>query len=194
MYGSYMLEKKSFYFVRHGESEHNQRGLVAGGKTDSPLTEKGMEQALGLKDKILAIGIEHVISSPMVRAKKTAEIAWSGISDIDENLREFELGIFEGREDKGVTEYVIDLPYDVPVPNGESKKEFAQRIISSFNKWLNKYENPVLFVGHGFIWGILLYIMELSIYNSDGTLIADLENCRLAYFCYDGLEWKVQYL
>ena len=52
MYGSTMLEKKSFYFVRHGQSEHNQRGLVAGGKTDSPLTEKGIAQALDLKDKI----------------------------------------------------------------------------------------------------------------------------------------------
>ena len=194
MYGSTMLEKKSFYFVRHGESEHNQRGLVAGGKTDSPLTEKGITQALGLKDKILAVGIEHVISSPMIRAKKTAEIAWSGIPDIDENLREFELAVFEGKEDKGVTEYVIDLPYDVPVPDGESKKEFVQRITCSFNKWLNTYENPLLFVGHGFIWGILLHIMELSIYNPDGTLIADLENCRLAHFCYNGLRWEVKYL
>lgn len=30
-----MLEKKSFYFAPHGEFEHNQRGLVAGGNTDS---------------------------------------------------------------------------------------------------------------------------------------------------------------
>ena len=79
--GLLCLKKKSFYFVRHGESEHNQRGLVAGGKTDSPLTEKGIAQALDLKDKILAVGIEHLISSPMVRAKKTAEIAWLVIGD-----------------------------------------------------------------------------------------------------------------
>jgi probable phosphoglycerate mutase len=189
-----MLEKKSFYFVRHGESEHNQRGLVAGGKTDSPLTEKGIAQALGLKEKLLAVGIEHVISSPMLRAKKTSELAWTGTLDIDENLREFELGIFEGIEDKGVTEYVIDLTYDVPVPDGESKKEFVQRITSSINKWLNTYERPLLFVAHGFIWGILLHLMELPIYNSDGTLITDLENCTLAHFSYNGLRWEVKYL
>jgi len=189
-----MLEKKSFYFVRHGESEHNQRGLVAGGQTDSPLTEKGIAQALGLKDKILTAGIEHVISSPMLRAKRTSELAWAGTLDIDENLREFDLGIFEGRLDKGVTEYVIDLPYDVPVLNGESKKEFVQRITRSINKWLNTYEKPLLFVGHGFIWGMLLYIMELSIYNPDGTLIADLENCTLAHFHHNGLGWEVRYL
>ncbi len=189
-----MLEKKSFYFVRHGESEHNQKKLVAGGKTDSPLTEKGIAQAFSLKDKILAAGIKHVISSPMIRALKTAEIAWSGIPDIDENLREFELGIFEGKEDKGVTEYVVDLPYDVPVPDGESKKEFVQRIISSLNKWLKTYENPLLVVAHGFIWGALLYVMELPIYKPDGTLVADLENCTLAHFFYNGLNWEVKYL
>lgn len=189
-----MLQKKSFYFVRHGESEHNQRGLVAGGKTDSPLTEKGMAQALGLKDKVLAVGIEHVISSPMLRAKRTSELAWAGAFDIDENLREFELGIFEGKEDIGVTEYVIDLPDDVPVPEGESKKEFAQRITLSINKWLNTYERPMLFVAHGFIWGILLQMMGLSIYNADGSVIADLENCTLAHFCYNGSAWEVKYL
>lgn len=189
-----MLEKKSFYFVRHGESEHNQRGLVAGGKTDSPLTEKGIAQALGLKDKILAVGIEHVISSPMIRAKKTAEIAWSGIPDIDDNLREFELGIFEGKEDKGVTEYVIDLPYDVPVPDGESKKEFTQRITSSVNKWLTIYEGTLLFVAHGFIWGMLLHMMGLPICNPDGTPISDLENCALVHFYHNSREWGVKYL
>ncbi len=112
-------------------------------------------QALGLKEKILAVGIEHVISSPMLWTKRTSELAWTGTLDIDENLREFEPGIFEGREDKDVIEYVIDLPYDIPVPDGESKNEFVQRITSSINKWLNTYERAMLFVAHGFIWGIL---------------------------------------
>lgn len=88
-----MLEKKSFYLVRHGESEHNHRGIIAGGKIDSPLSKKGITQALGLKDKILSIGIEHVVSSPLLRARKTAELAWEGPLNIDENLREFELGM-----------------------------------------------------------------------------------------------------
>lgn len=189
-----MLEKKSFYFVRHGESEYNQRGLVAGGKTDCPLTEKGMTQALHLKSKILAMGIKHVISSPLIRAKRTAEIAWSGVPIIDENLREFDLGVFEGKLDKGVTEYIINLPYEISVPNGESKKQFAQRITSSINRWLNTDDGTFLFVAHGFIWGMLLHITGLPICNPDGTPIADLENCRLVHFHHNGLEWEVKYL
>lgn len=70
-----MLDKKTFYFVRHGESEHNRRGVIAGSQTDSPLTEKGSKQGLGLKDKLLAVGIKHVVSSPMLRAKSTSELA-----------------------------------------------------------------------------------------------------------------------
>lgn len=75
----------------------------------------------------------------------------------------------------------------------EGPQTLAQRITCSLNKWLNTYENPMLFVGHGFIWGVLLYIMELSIYNPDGTLIADLGNCRPPHFYYNGLRWKVNY-
>ncbi|HXF90505.1 MAG TPA: histidine phosphatase family protein, partial [Candidatus Nitrosotenuis sp.] len=36
-----MLVKKSFYFVRHGETDHNRRLLCAGGGTDIPLNEIG---------------------------------------------------------------------------------------------------------------------------------------------------------
>lgn len=189
-----MLKKKSFYFARHGQSEHNQKGLIAGGRVDSPLTEKGIAQALGLKEKILAVGIEHVISSSMLRAKRTAEIAWTGSLDIDENLREFELGIFENKEDKGVTEYMSALPYDVPVPYGESKKEFVQRVTSSINKWLNTYEKPMLFIAHGFIWDMLLDLMKIAIHNPDGSLIPDLENCSLAHFYHNDNGWEVKYL
>lgn len=189
-----MLERKSFYFVRHGESEHNQRGIVAGGRIDSPLSERGITQALNLQTQIKNIGIKHVISSSLLRARKTSEIAWDGILHIDVNLREFELGIFEGKEDIGISEYVLNLPYDVPVPQGESKKVFVERITNSINKWLITLESPLLFVGHGFMWGFLLLIMKIPIYNEDGTLIKDLENCKLTHFQPSGTGWKVTYL
>ena len=87
-----MLTEKSFYFARHGESEHNARGICAGGKSDSPLSAKGIVQAHCLKNKLFALGIDYVISSPMIRAKMTAEIAGGRPLLIDENLREIDLG------------------------------------------------------------------------------------------------------
>ena len=65
---------KTIYFVRHGESEANARGLLAGSNSDSPLTKKGQEQARQtgriLKDK----PVDLVVASPLSRAYETAKI------------------------------------------------------------------------------------------------------------------------
>ncbi len=55
------------YFVRHGESEANQKRIFAGQKDDSVLTEKGREQAKTLAQEIIAEGIKinTIISSPL---------------------------------------------------------------------------------------------------------------------------------
>lgn len=191
--GSAMIEKKPFYFTRHGESEHNQKGLCAGCKIDSPLTDKGIAQAHLLKSKLLGSGIDCVISSPLIRAKRTAEIAWNRVPRIDEDLREYDLGIFEGVLDRGITEYVIDLPYHVPVPNGESKNDFIARITNSINKWLNAHKGTLLFVSHGFVYGALLDVMGLPIFNPDGTPV-DIENAVLIHFHHNGLRWLMDCL
>ena len=182
-----MLKERSFYFARHGESEHNERGICAGGRSDSPLTAKGRAQAHSLKDKLAAIGIDHVISSPMIRAKKTAEIAGGHPPLIDEGLREIDLGIFEGKQAAGIAEYIIDLPYDTPVPGGESKLAFTTRIAHSFNRWLSTYEGNLLFVAHGFVYGTLLTILGMPLRSSD----LKLRNSALVHFHHNGTCWEV---
>ena len=64
------------YFVRHGESEANQRGIFAGQKEDSVLTEKGKEQARATAQEIENenLKIDKIVSSPLKRTKETAEI------------------------------------------------------------------------------------------------------------------------
>lgn len=65
---------KTVYFVRHGLSQANVDGLIAGGEFESPLTKIGRDQAKkagqDLKDK----NIELIVSSPMGRALDTAKI------------------------------------------------------------------------------------------------------------------------
>lgn len=182
-----MLIEKSFYFARHGESEHNERGICAGGKTDSPLTAKGIAQAHSLKDKLIPLGIDHVISSPMIRAKRTAEIAGGRPPLIDENLREIDLGVFEDKPVNGIVEYMIDLPYHLPVPGGESKFAFTTKITDSFNRWLSTYEGNLLFVAHGFVYGTLLTILGMPLRSSD----LELKNSALVHFHHNGICWKV---
>ena len=61
------------YTVRHGQTEWNKKGLYQG-KTDVPLNEEGKKQAMLVKEKLKDKKIDLIISSPLKRAKETAEI------------------------------------------------------------------------------------------------------------------------
>ncbi len=79
------------YLLRHGEPipRHNQSDRQA---TDNGLSEFGEIQARAAGKFLKKVGIEKVISSPIARARETAEIV-SRISNLeiifDERLREF---------------------------------------------------------------------------------------------------------
>ena len=69
-----MTEVKKVYFVRHGESQWNVEDKICG-VTDSPLTEKGHQQAIDTGNTILRLGIraDMILHSPLQRAKDTAQ-------------------------------------------------------------------------------------------------------------------------
>ena len=63
-----MLPAKAFYLIRHGESEANKAQIAAGGGIDSPLTEKGQQQAKDLAPLIASLEVQPtVIRSAMQR-------------------------------------------------------------------------------------------------------------------------------
>ncbi len=81
--------------VRHGESTGNASGLLVG-RTDAALTERGLEQARSLA--AVASGATRVISSPLSRARATAEALGTGLPvEVDERWIELDYGEFEGR-------------------------------------------------------------------------------------------------
>jgi len=63
---------KTIYLVRHGESEGNLSYIFQ--TKDSPLTEKGREQAEFIAERIAKLPAEVIIASPLARTKATAEI------------------------------------------------------------------------------------------------------------------------
>ena len=65
------IKKKIVYFVRHGQSEHNAAPVFQ--SPDSPLNEKGREQAGYLAARVSKLNFEKLISSPFERAKQTAQ-------------------------------------------------------------------------------------------------------------------------
>lgn len=60
------------YFVRHGESEGNKKGLHQG--PEVPLSEEGIKQGQVLAERLKKHKIDAIYSSSMIRAKQTAEI------------------------------------------------------------------------------------------------------------------------
>ena len=65
----------ALYFIRHGESESNERNLFAG-RFDTPLTSLGRRQAAQAKAKVEALGLhfDEVHFTPLSRAKDTADL------------------------------------------------------------------------------------------------------------------------
>lgn len=107
----------TIYIVRHGESESNAKGLLAG-HLDSRLTEKGKMQAGELAEKLKRIHFDAVYSSDLIRAKQTAEIIVAERKlavQASELIRERGFGVHEGR----------------------SREEYS-RIMKSFYDELNK--------------------------------------------------------
>ena len=86
------------YFVRHGETEWNLKGILQGSK-NSHLTEKGKEQAYKLRDKLEGTHFEGIYTSPLQRASETAEILRGHRDEpfyVVDDLKEMSFGEMEG--------------------------------------------------------------------------------------------------
>jgi broad specificity phosphatase PhoE len=90
------------YFTRHGESEANTLRIISNRDLPHPLTEKGRFQASMLAEKLHGKSITRIYTSPIPRARETAEIL-SLILDVQmecvDVLREPDCGVLEGRGD-----------------------------------------------------------------------------------------------
>jgi ribonuclease H / adenosylcobalamin/alpha-ribazole phosphatase len=67
-----MQIEKVVYFVRHGQSNDNAAPVFQ--SPESPLSDKGREQARSIAERVSKISFEALIASPFERAKETAEV------------------------------------------------------------------------------------------------------------------------
>ncbi|WP_231426189.1 histidine phosphatase family protein [Pedobacter sp. Leaf250] len=146
------------YLLRHGETAYNADGNRYCGRTDIELTTKGLRQAKFVFDQLSDIKIDAVYSSPLLRAKRTAEIA-SGERDvfIDERLIEVDFGDWEGKTKE---EFIAENAslwtdwMDAPESNkaggtGESATEIVERVTAFFDEMIAKHQNKtIMVVGH----------------------------------------------
>jgi broad specificity phosphatase PhoE len=88
---------KRVYLIRHGETEWSLSGQHTG-LTDLPLTQMGENRASLLGHLFRRTKIDHVLTSPLLRARRTCELAGLGASArIETLLGEWNYGEFEGQ-------------------------------------------------------------------------------------------------
>jgi broad specificity phosphatase PhoE len=155
------LTKVPFYYVRHGRTDWNvqQRPM---GQQNIPLNATGINQALLARDCLVGIGITTICHSPLLRAKKTAEIfnevLGCQLVEINE-LREFDLGPYEGQvKDK----WFYDWKTGIELPGTESYADFMHRSLIGINQALSR-PGLVLVVAHGGVYGAIERALQSQI-------------------------------
>jgi len=166
---------KKFFFIRHGQTDANKNNIIAG-STDYPLNYHGIRQ-VELAGKILRnTNISAIISSPLTRAKQTAEIIAKKLNVniiYNENLRELYCGKFEQKIQNQESEhhYIRWINGEELAEGGmESRKKFDQRIIAGINESLEKYEQP-LFVSHAAVFAALTQITKIGYKETNNAVV-----------------------
>jgi broad specificity phosphatase PhoE len=82
--------------VRHAETEWSRAGRHTG-RTDLPLTESGREAARSLARRLLHERFDRVLTSPLLRARETCQLAGLGsAAQVRRDLVEWDYGEYEG--------------------------------------------------------------------------------------------------
>ena len=133
-----MIPAKPFYLIRHAESTANAASIAAGGELDSPLTDRGKEQATALAPYLGTVfpPPNRLYHSPMTRVIQTAKLISREI-DLEmtsvENLREHKMGEWNGRPWE---EVLPKIEAKETPPGGESEEVFVNRVQSAFTEIL----------------------------------------------------------
>jgi broad specificity phosphatase PhoE len=146
---------RSFLCVRHGITDWNRQGRFQG-RTDIPLNDEGISQANAAARRLQDVAFDYVVSSPLIRAVKTAGIiaAASGKPvSIDPGLIECDFGSFEGRSISEVMgEHritAVEALATILPPDGEPWPSVSERSLRCVGKWLDRYPRAtILFVSH----------------------------------------------
>jgi broad specificity phosphatase PhoE len=116
------------YLARHGETAWTVSGQHTG-LTDIPLTERGERNARSLAEWLKGLTFAHVFTSPLQRARRTAELAGFGaVAKIDPDLVEWNYGAYEGLRTADIRKQRSDWNiFRDGCPGGESVADVAAR-------------------------------------------------------------------
>jgi probable phosphoglycerate mutase len=141
------------YLARHGETEWSKNGRHTG-RTDLPLTPAGEEDGRRLAGRLAGTTFARVFSSPLSRARRTAELAGFN-PEPDPDLLEWDYGEYEGKTSAEIRAANPGwLLFRDGCPGGESPADLAARVDRLAAK-LKALDGNVLCFAHGHLLRVL---------------------------------------
>lgn len=194
---------KTFYVMRHAETDDNLKGVASGSGREAKITENGKKQASYSGDIIekLENPVTNVVTSKMERTKETGRIAYNRDSlrniphSVDEGINERAYGVMEGFSEKRRREFKLTGGV---VDKEESKEQLRNRTVAAVKRNIDGEKTP-LFITHG---GSILRLLGVAL---GGEKAVDelkkhgrvAENCALYEFITPekkGGKWQVNLL
>lgn len=152
--------------VRHGETDWNIQGVLQGW-TDVTLNAQGRRQARAMAAAYDATGFSAVWSSPLLRARETAEIIAPLIRlpypRFHDGLMERNFGIFQGVPKSELAELnpvilqqILKRNPDAHFEGGETMDEFADRVLDGLMAIGAQYPSQsILVITHGWCMDVV---------------------------------------
>lgn len=192
--------------IRHAESRHSLRGVIGGPAGCSGLTERGVEQARALADRLRATGelsdCRALLCSPWPRARQTADILAGAlpVGSIEEaaELCELHPGDADGLAwEEYRARYGAFDPQAFPdrpfAPGGESWSDFIGRVQSTLDRLAARFDGQtVVAVSHaGFIVGAFLVLVDAPLRRPGMRLWLDPAHTALTERRVSGATWRL---
>jgi len=156
----------AIYLIRHGQTDSNFKGIYMG-RSNENINYTGYKQAYRLSSRLSAVSLSAIYSSPLRRAKVTADIISRphrlGVVYLDE-ITEIFPGQWQGMKREEIKSRWPDLwyqsrhdPSNIRLPDGESYQEATKRALSGLNRVANEHRGgSVVMVTHDVIIRVLV--------------------------------------
>lgn len=182
--------QQELYLMRHGETRFNQLHKIQGA-SDSPLTEKGIQQAQAAKAYFKDNGItfDYAYCLTQERASDTLEVVTTASYQRLKGLKEMDFGDFEAQptylQPKGPDAFEnFYLAY-----GGESANDVRNRMLETMTTIAQKNQNKqILVVSHN---GACFYFLS-RIWEADfGEQPLELPHCAIIKLTFTENKFKV---
>ncbi len=177
------------YLIRHGQTDWNVQGRFQG-REDIPLNENGMEQAKICGEVLQGTQFQAIISSPLKRASKTAQIIGKYVS-VDQIITDEGITERDFSKVSGMTAQERDAFYaSGEQDDKEPWDDLCARMFATMKTYAEQYPNQnIIMISHGASINSVLSVLSQG---KTGTGKIFLKNTCINIIDYNNDEFKIE--